>query len=63
MEITPEMIARQSPEAQQMIVYLLGRVAACERWIAELEERLEMTLANSSLPLSSLYPHKIRAIA
>ncbi len=30
MNITPETIARQPPEAQQMILYLLGRVRAAE---------------------------------
>ena len=57
MDITPEMIARQPQQAQQIIVYLLGRVAACERRIAELEERVGMTPANSSLPPSSQHPH------
>ena len=71
MDITPEMIARQPPEAQEIILYLLQRLAAQERYlvaqdrriaaqdrrIAELEERLGMTPANSSLPPSSQHPH------
>lgn len=57
MEITPDRIARQPPEAQEMILYLLERVAQCEQRIAELEERLEMTPDNSSLPPSSQHPH------
>ena len=64
MDITPEMIARQPPEAQEIILYLLQRLAAYERHmvaqdrrIAELEERLGMTPANSSLPPSSQHPH------
>jgi len=71
MDITPEMIARQPPEAQEIILYLLQRlaaqerhilaqdrrIAAQERRIAELEERLGMTPANSSLPPSSQHPH------
>jgi transposase len=49
-EITEELIARQSPEAQAIIRLLLAR-------IAELESRLNKTPRNSSLPPSAQHPH------
>lgn len=49
-EITEELIARQSPEAQAIIRLLLAR-------IAELEARLNKTPQNSSLPPSATHPH------
>jgi transposase len=50
LEITEDLIARQSPEAQTIIRLLLGK-------IAELEARLSKTPQNSSLPPSSQHPH------
>ena len=49
-EITEELLARQPPEAQAMIRFLLAR-------IAELEARLNKTPQNSSLPPSAQHPH------
>jgi transposase len=48
--ITEEMIARQAPEAQAIIRLLLAK-------IAELEDRLNKTPRNSSLPPSTEHPH------
>ncbi len=42
------MIARQPPEAQQMIVYLLGRVAACERRSAVIWRKLSFGTQSES---------------
>ena len=50
LEITEDLIARQSPEAQAIIRLLLAR-------IAELEARLNKTPQNSSLPPSTQHPH------
>ena len=50
LEITDELIARQSPEAQAIIRALLAR-------LAELEARLNQTSRNSSVPPSSEHPH------
>lgn len=50
LEITEELIARQSPEAQVIIRLLLAK-------IAELESRLNKTPQNSSLPPGSQHPH------
>jgi len=50
LEITEDLIARQSPEAQAIIRILLAK-------IAELEARLNQTPQNSSLPPSSQHPH------
>jgi transposase len=49
-EITEELIARQSPEAQAIIRALLAR-------LSELEARLNQTPHNSSVPPSSEHPH------
>ena len=49
-EITEELIARQSPEAQAIIRALLAR-------LSELEARLKQTPHNSSVPPSSEHPH------
>lgn len=49
-EITDELLARQAPEAQAIIRFLLAR-------IAELEARLNKTPQNSSLPPSAQHPH------
>lgn len=48
--IPEELVARQSPEAQTIIRFLLAK-------IAELEARLNKTPRNSSLPPSSEHPH------
>lgn len=50
LEITEELIARQSPEAQAIIRLLLAK-------IAELEARLGKSPQNSSLPPSTQHPH------
>lgn len=56
--ITEELIARQTPEAQQIILALLARMAKLE---AELEilrrQGPGKTPQNSSLPPSTLHPH------
>jgi transposase len=56
--ITEELIARQTPEAQQIILALLARMAKLE---AELETLRRQgpgkTPQNSSLPPSTLHPH------
>jgi transposase len=49
-QITDELIARQTPEAQAIIRLLLAK-------IAELEERLNRSPQNSSLPPSTQHPH------
>jgi transposase len=49
-EITEDLIARQTPEAQAIIRLLLAK-------IAELEARLNKTPQNSSLPPSTQHPH------
>ena len=50
LEITEDLIARQSPEAQEIIRILLAK-------IQELEARLNKSPQNSSLPPSSQHPH------
>ena len=50
LEITEELIARQPPEAQAIILALLAK-------IQELESRLNKTPQNSSLPPSAQHPH------
>jgi len=50
LEITEELIGRQSPEAQAIIRMLLAK-------IQELEERLNKSPRNSSLPPSTEHPH------
>ena len=50
LEITEDLIARQSPEAQAIIRALLAR-------LMELEARLNLTPTNSSKPPSSTHPH------
>lgn len=57
MDITPEMIDRQPTEAQEIILYLLGELAANGRQLVELEEQRGMNPTNSSLPPSSQHPH------
>jgi transposase len=49
-DVSEELIARQSPEAQALIRLLLVK-------IGELEARLGLTPQNSSLPPSSRHPH------
>ena len=50
LEITEELIARQPPEAQAIIRFLLARIEA-------LEARLNKSSRNSSLPPSTEHPH------
>lgn len=50
LEITDELIARQTPEAQTIIRLLLAR-------IQQLQERLNQSPRNSSLPPSTEHPH------
>ncbi len=53
LEITEELIARQSPEAQAIIRLLLAQIAELKADLA----RLKKTPQNSSLPPSSQHPH------
>jgi transposase len=55
--ITEEVIARQPPEAQAIIRALLLHIAALEKRVADLEDRLAKSPQNSSLPPSSGHPH------
>jgi transposase len=57
LEITEELIARQTSEAQAIIRALLEQVAALSKRVAELEARLGKTPQNSSLPPSTQHPH------
>jgi transposase len=60
LEITDDLIARQSPEAQAIIRLLLARIAKQDRRIAQLEAELKSlrkTPQNSSLPPSTQHPH------
>ena len=57
LEITEELITRQSPEAQAIIRLLLANIAKLEARVAELETRLGKTPQNSSLPPSTQHPH------
>ena len=60
LDITEELIARQSPEAQTIIRLLLAHIAEQDRRIAELEaevRRLLNTPQNSSLPPGTQHPH------
>ena len=50
LEITEELVGRQTPEAQAIIRVLLAK-------IRELEERLNQSPRNSSLPPSTEHPH------
>lgn len=57
-EITEELIARQTPEAQAIIRALLAEVAALKARIEELERQVKgKTPQNSSLPPSTVHPH------
>jgi len=58
LEITEEVIARQSPEAQEIIRLLLVKIARLESRIGELERQVKgKTPQNSSLPPSTQHPH------
>jgi transposase len=58
LEITEEIIARQSSEAQAIIGLLLAEIAKLEARIVELERQGKgKTPQNSSLPPSSVHPH------
>src|SRR5215467_1384544 len=50
LEITEELIARQSPEAQSIIRTLLAK-------IQQLQDQLNQTPRNSSVPPSTEHPH------
>ena len=50
LEVTEELIARQTPEAQAIIRALLAK-------IQDLQDRLNQSPRNSSLPPSSEHPH------
>lgn len=53
LEITEELIARQSPEAQAIIRFLLAQIADLKAEVAALKK----TPGNSSLPPSTQHPH------
>jgi hypothetical protein len=53
LEITEDLIARQSPEAQAIIRLLLAQIAELKAEIAGLRK----TPQNSSLPPSTQHPH------
>ena len=58
LEITPEIIARQSPEAQGIIRALLADIAGLRAEVDELRRQLKgKTPQNSSLPPSAQHPH------
>jgi transposase len=57
LEITEELIARQTPEARTIIRLLLAQIAKLSARVEELEARLGKTPQNSSLPPSSPHPH------
>jgi transposase len=58
LEISLEIIARQSPEAQGIIRQLLARIAALQAEVDELRRQLHgKTPQNSSLPPSTQHPH------
>ena len=57
LEITDELIARQTPEAQAIIRLLLGQIEKLTARVAALEARLGKSPQNSSLPPSSQHPH------
>jgi len=60
LEITEDLIARQSPEAQVILRILLAQVAELKAEVAALRAELatlKKTPHNSSLPPSTLHPH------
>ncbi|TWT30144.1 DUF6444 domain-containing protein [Blastopirellula retiformator] len=67
LQISEELIARQTPEAQAIIRLLLARIAEQDQRIAEQDQRiakleaelksLRKTPQNSSLPPSTQHPH------
>ena len=57
LEITEELIARQTPEAQAIIRLLLGQIEELTARVAALEARLGKSPQNSSLPPASQHPH------
>src|SRR3989304_4809399 len=58
LEITQEIIARQSPEAQGIIRALLAEIAGLRAEVDELRWQLKgKTPQNSSLPPSTQHPH------
>ena len=57
LEITEDLITRQSPEAQAIIRLLIEQNAQLKKRIEALEARLSKTSRNSSKPPSSGHPH------
>jgi transposase len=57
LQVTEDLIARQTPEAQAIIRLLLAQIEELTARVAALEARLNKTPQNSSLPPSSQHPH------
>ena len=57
LQVTEDLIARQTPEAQAIIRLLLGQIEELTARVAALEARLGNSPQNSSLPPSSQHPH------
>lgn len=57
LQITEELIARQTPEAQAIIRLLLRQIEELTARVAALEARLNKSPQNSSLPPSNQHPH------
>ena len=57
LQVTEDLIARQTPEAQAIIRLLLGQIEELTARVAALEARLNKSPQNSSLPPSSQHPH------
>lgn len=55
--VAEDVIARQPPEAQQIIRALLAHIATLEQRIRDLEQRVPPNPANSSVPPSAVHPH------
>jgi transposase len=55
--VPEEVIARQAPEAQQIIRALLAYIETLEQRIRDLEQRLPANPASSSVPPSTVHPH------
>jgi transposase len=57
LQVTEDLIARQTPEAQAIIRLLRAQIEELTARVAVLEARLNKTPQNSSLPPSSQHPH------
>src|SRR5271165_1798768 len=55
--VAEDVIARQAPEAQQIIRALLAHIATLEQRLRDLEQRLPPNPTNSSVPPSTVHPH------